>query len=101
VELLLDLVLPQLDQASLRRREVLEGLVDASIPIGGWLTSGGNLTLVFDCWEYRQGRRMGLRMAQTTEEADWVYYIETLCPDQNSDAQGIYIEGVSPIPYSP
>lgn len=68
------------------------GLIQAyksGLPMGGWLTSGGNLTLVNGPWEYRDGRRHGLRMASATHPDDVVRYIETRCPDENPDSKDL------------
>ena len=68
------------------------GLIQAyksGLPMVGWLPSGGNLTLVNGPWEYRDGRRHGLRMASATHPDDVVRYIETRCPDENPDSKDL------------
>lgn len=56
-------------------------------PAYGWMTSGGNLTLVAGDLEYRSGRRHGVRIAAPTVEGDdEVLYYSTTRPDLSPDA---------------
>jgi len=59
---------------------------------GGWLTSGGNLTVVGGEWEYRDGRRHGLRMC-FRDSRDYCY-LETQCPEAHPDQCDLEPESV-------
>src|SRR5690625_5299814 len=81
--------------AGLTPRDILQALTDGS-PLGGWMTSAGNLSIVCGTWEYRSGRRHGIRAAIPTAERDSVFYIETHCPTASPDAFGLTPEGLTP-----
>lgn len=89
IHLLLDAV-DSIENSKLRN-DIVEFAMDPSMPIGGWRTSAGNLTLVCGDIEYRSGRRHGVRLAMQcdTGRGDGWFYIETQRPDASPDACGL------------
>jgi hypothetical protein len=77
------------------RLDVLRAVADKNIPLGGWKTSNGNLTIVCDYFEYREGRRHGLRQAQPTHDRDTFFYIESMAKDESPDAMDVSV-GLTP-----
>ena len=89
----LQILLDAADEAedSTLHNDIIEFAMDPSMPIGGWRTSAGNLTLVCGDIEYRSGRRHGVRLAMKCDinRGDGWFYIETQRPDTSPDACGL------------
>lgn len=79
------------------QRELAEAFRESPESFGGWCTSAGNLTLTGGPYEYREGRRHGLRQAQPCVQppagkagtTDCWWYLESQRPDANPDDMGL------------
>ena len=58
-------------------------------PVGGWMSSAGNITLVVGPYEFRWGRRHGVRLALLRGLNDRVGYLDTARPDASPDECGL------------
>jgi hypothetical protein len=79
------------------QKDIVRAFQEAPESFGGWITCAKNLTLVGGPYEYREGRRHGLRQAQPCAQppvgkagtVDRWWYIESQRPDTNPDDMGL------------